>query len=300
MIACPLVQKAEIRAHYDIGTPFYRLLWGRHLHHGLWAGRESAHEAAVRLTDTVAVEADIRSGMRVLDVGCGMGGSAIHLARKLHCHVTGITLSPVQRHWASWSARLGRVARRTAFSCADAEKVDYRPASFDVVWSLECTEHLFDKPRFFRRAATWLRPGGRMAICAWLAGDGALGDEASDRVSRVCRDFLCPSLGTSEEYVTWMERAGLVVERVHDWTAQVSRTWELCRRRVRRSGVRWLARRLDRNAERFLDGFTNILEAYESGAMRYGCLIATRPAETGVARSASCAPEVRVGVECRC
>jgi len=297
MIACSLVNKAEIRKHYDIGTPFYRVLWGRHLHHGLWAGKESAHEAAVRLTDSVAEEAGIRTGMRVLDVGCGMGGSAIHLARQYDCRVTGITLSPVQRRWASWSARWNRAERNTSFACADAESVDYPPGSFDVVWSLECTEHLFDKPRFFRRAADWVRPGGRMAICAWLVGDGDLDALASARVSRVCRDFLCPSLGSSQDYVEWMEDAGLVVERVHDWTSQVSRTWELCRRRVRRSGVRWLARRFDRSAERFLNGFTNILEAYESGAMRYGCFIATRPVECRVS-SANDAPNAALA--CRC
>ena len=49
------------------------------------------------------------------------------------------------------------------FACQDVETVEYPARSFDVIWSIECTEHLFDKPRFFRRAASWLRPGGRLA-----------------------------------------------------------------------------------------------------------------------------------------
>ena len=36
MISCPTVSKHEIRSHYDLATVFYRLLWGRHIHHGLW------------------------------------------------------------------------------------------------------------------------------------------------------------------------------------------------------------------------------------------------------------------------
>jgi tocopherol O-methyltransferase len=52
-----------------------------------------------------------------------------------------------------------------------------------VVWSIECTEHLFDKRQFFQRVAQWLRLGGRVAICAWLAGSSC----DSDMMSRVHR-----------------------------------------------------------------------------------------------------------------
>ena len=81
-----------------------------------------------------------------------------------------LTLSPVQRHWAAASAALQGVSRRTRFLAADAESVEFDDASFDVLWSVECTEHLFDKAEFFRRAAGWLRPGGRLAIAVWFEG----------------------------------------------------------------------------------------------------------------------------------
>ncbi len=99
-----------------------------------------------------------------------MGGSSIWLARELSCNVRGVTLSPFQSKWASASALIKRVKPRPKFECADAEKLEIAAGSQDVVWSVECTEHLFDKPAFFERAAQWLRPGGKIAICAWLAG----------------------------------------------------------------------------------------------------------------------------------
>src|SRR6266403_1410453 len=105
MISCPTVSKPDIRFHYDLATVFYRLLWGRHIHHGLWDAEESAAVAAQRLTDTLAAEARIDEGQAVLDVGCGMGGSSIHLAREFDCRVTGITVSPLQRLWAKTAAR---------------------------------------------------------------------------------------------------------------------------------------------------------------------------------------------------
>src|SRR5207247_40611 len=131
------------------------------------------------------------------------------------------------------------VARQARFLCDDAEKVEIPPHSLDVVWCIECSEHLFDKPRFFQRAASWLKPGGCIALCAWLAGDALPGAAVQD-VYDVCEGFFCPSLGTTGEYTGWMNQAGLTVERCHDWTSRVDRTWELCRDRVRRTRMRWL------------------------------------------------------------
>jgi tocopherol O-methyltransferase len=88
---------------------------------------------------------------------------------------------------------------------------------------------------------------------------------------------LCPSLGTRDDYAEWITGAGLVLERDFDWTPRVTRTWELCEERVRRSGVRWLARLVDRNTVVFLDRFRTILKAYQTGAMKYGCFIARKP-----------------------
>src|SRR5262249_32265066 len=133
MISCPTVSKREIRSHYDLATVFYRLLWGRHIHHGLWQADEPAWAAAQRLTDDVAAEAGIVRGEEVLDVGCGIGGSAIHLARALGCQVTGVTLSPFQRSWAALSARWHGVAGDVRFLCADAEMATFDNAAFDVV-----------------------------------------------------------------------------------------------------------------------------------------------------------------------
>lgn len=278
MISCATVRKEEIRSHYNLATLFYRLLWGRHIHHGLWDAEESATVAAQRLTETLACEAGIRPGEQVLDVGCGMGSSSIHLAKQFDCRVTGVTLSPVQRWWARRAARWHGASATTDFLCGDAERLEFPPQSFDLVWSIECTEHLFDKPAFFRNAAQWLRPGGRMAICAWLAGRDTTTTEARQQVYDVCEGFLCPSLGTAADYVQWFQQAGLTVEKSYDWTSRVWRTWELCAQRVRRTGVRNLARLLDRNQVLFLDRFETILKAYQTGAMEYGCFIARAPA----------------------
>lgn len=277
MISCPTVTKREIRLHYDLATAFYRLLWGPHIHHGLWRGDESPEVAQRQLIDAVATRAGVCDGARVVDVGCGMGGSSVHLAKHYGADVTGVTLSGVQRFWAGLGATVRGVGRRTRFVRADAEQIDYPPHTFDVVWSIECTEHLFDKAAFFRKAARWLKPGGRLAVCAWLAGDGPLDETARQRVFDVCEGFLCPSLGTRADYEGWFASAGLKPRSFDDWTDRVAQTWQICLDRVARSGVRRLSRVLHRGSTLFLDRFEAILAAYRTGAMAYGCFVADAP-----------------------
>ncbi|NDC64287.1 MAG: methyltransferase domain-containing protein [Planctomycetia bacterium] len=130
MISSDLVDKPAIRGHYDLATPFYRLLWGPHIHHGLWSAEDAARRvplvgpraAQEHLTATTAGLAGLRAGERVLDVGCGMGGSSILLARKPGCLVTGVTISGVQRPWAQASAAVAGVRRSVAFRCADVTR----------------------------------------------------------------------------------------------------------------------------------------------------------------------------------
>lgn len=276
MLSCPTVEKRVIRGHYDVSTPFYRLLWGPHIHHGLWEANETPRQAQLHLTERLATLAGITDGTQMVDVGCGMGGSSIHLAKTRRCTALGITISPLQRAWATTSARWHGVRDRVEFQRADAERFEIPAASKDVVWSIECTEHLFDKPRFFERAAGWLKPGGRVAICAWLAGDTS--DPAKiKQVHDVCEGFFCPSLGTAADYCHWMERAGLRVEACLDWTSRVTRTWEICAERVRKTRVRWMAHLAGYDSVLFLDRFDTILNAYRSGAMQYGCFVARKP-----------------------
>ncbi len=277
MISCSSVRKSSIKNHYDLSTLFYRLIWGPHIHHGLWFGDEPPQFATQQLSECLARHAAIQRDNVVYDIGCGMGGSSALLARQYACIVTGVTLSPVQRRWAATANTLRRTSPRPQFICADAEKIDFPAKSADIVWSIECTEHLFDKPRFFERAATWLKPGGRLAICAWLSGDDEQSLQTQRLVHEVCEGFFCPSLGTQVDYRKWFTDAGLVVQKTEIWTEQVLKTWELCRDRVASSKVRWLAKLFGQEHVLFLDRFDAILEAYRTRAMEYGCFIAQRP-----------------------
>jgi tocopherol O-methyltransferase len=96
-------------------------------------------------------------------------------------------------------------------------------------------------------------------------------------VEDVCRRFVCPSLATRQDYARWITESGLTVQHNIDWTDRAEKTWEICKRRVSKSGVRRLAKILDDDQVAFIDGFDTLLSAYRTGAMQYGAIIAEKP-----------------------
>lgn len=279
---CPL-EVADIRDHYDQLSSVYRTLWGEHIHHGFWRKPdETAAAAQENLTRELARRAAVANGDHVLDVGCGLGGSSLLLAKEFGCYVEGISISPKQVLSAQQEAARRKLEGRAVFAVEDANELQLRESPYDVVWSIECTEHLFDKPRFISTCENLLRPGGRLAICAWLAGEN-LDRKQKDLVGDVCRGMLCPSLGSMNDYLAWMRGSGLEVISAHDVTANVARTWDLCRSLLNVPLVKPLLAAGSPRLHAFASSFTSIAEAYRTGAMAYGMIVGAKrqPAGSG-------------------
>src|SRR5689334_15996501 len=100
----------DIARYYDLSERHYRLFWNldksRSLHYGYWdSSTRNFHEALLNINRVLADKANIQEGERVLDAGCGVGGSALWLAKERKCLVTGISLNKTQIEKATASAR---------------------------------------------------------------------------------------------------------------------------------------------------------------------------------------------------
>jgi len=268
----------EVQKHYDRLSRFYRMLWGEHLHHGYWENGESIDRAQIKLMEQLAEKAQITRGAHVLDIGCGIGGSAFWLADQYECRVTGLTISPIQARMATKKAKSKGLANRVEFLVTDANTWQPQPESVDVVWIMESSEHFKDKKNFFARCAHALKPDGVLAVCAWLRGEQS--EKEQPLVAAIAEAMFSASLDTLRQYAAWMREASLKVETVIDITKNVAPTWEHCFRMAQRLKLNWLVYLADAPTRRFVQSFPLMSQAYANGAMAFGLFVARKALPT--------------------
>ena len=251
-----------IRRHYDSLSPWYLLFWGDHLHHGWFTtGKEKPREAQIEMLWQCASMARVRFAARVLDVGCGYGGTSVFLASELGCRVDGLSLSPNQLAVANKKAAAANVRSNVRFHLQDAEKFEYPYDHYDLVWTMESSEHFADKQRYFHRVCRTLRSDGRLLLAAWT------GSMTSDSVRSVAKHFICPEICTADEYVEFIEAAGMEVQEVVNATSYALPTWQICLQRIER--FRLLRHLVSDDVRSFGEGLEVILNAYLSGELTY-------------------------------
>ena len=167
-------------------------LWGEHVHLGHYgdppAARDfrRAKEAFVHELVRWSGLDQLPAGSTVLDVGCGIGGSARILARDYGFDVLGISISEAQVRRATELTEEGLTCR---FAVMDALALDCPDQSFDAVWSVEAGPHMPDKQRYADELLRVLRPGGCLAVADWNRRDPS--DGAMNRKERwVMRQLL--------------------------------------------------------------------------------------------------------------
>jgi tocopherol O-methyltransferase len=162
------------------------------------------------------------------------------------------------------------------FVVVDANAWQPEPESVDVVWIMESSEHFRDKKNFFERCARALKPGGVLAVCAWLRGEQCAPDRHRELVATIGRAMFSASLDTLSQYATWMRDVNLKVETAIDITKNVAPTWEHCFRMAQRLKLNWLVHLADAPTRRFVQSFPLMTQAYATGAMAFGLFVARK------------------------
>jgi len=269
-----MLLKDKIVQHYDELSPYYKDLWGVHIHHGFWnTATKTKEEAQEQLIRELIFRAEIENGARILDVGCGLGGTAIYLNKALGANVTGITISPVQIDIANNLARNCDADIRLVLMDAENMELDDR---YDIVWSVEAISHLHKKIDCFRAIARSLEVGGKLVIADWFKSNTATTTEERKFLEPIERTMLVPKLETPCAYVNYISNAGLDVTIFEDLSANVFRTWDLAIELIREPALWKFAATRGKDFTAFLEGFAAMRAGYRSKALIYGMLVAQK------------------------
>jgi cyclopropane-fatty-acyl-phospholipid synthase len=178
--------RRNIHAHYDIGNPFYArwldpgLTYSSALFNGDFTlALEAAQRAKYqRIVDTLG----LRAGMRVLEIGCGWGGFAMHAAR-LGIHVHGVTISAAQLDEARTRVEAAGLAGQVELALRDYRTLD---GQYDAIVSIEMFEAVGEKywPVYFGILRDRLVPGARALVQTITI------DEAHFVAYRATSDFI--------------------------------------------------------------------------------------------------------------
>jgi phosphoethanolamine N-methyltransferase len=154
----------------------------------------------------------LRPGVRVLDVGSGIGGAAFHLARRYGAKVVGIDLAEEMVAIAQGRLRDEHNSDDVMFILGDVLTTQV-PEPFDIVWSRDAFMHIADKPGLFSRLYQLMAPGGRLIITDYARGKSPGSPGFEDYIRKTGYSVVEPG-----EYGCVLESAGFVDVRVDDAT----------------------------------------------------------------------------------
>eukprot|EP00092_Neocalanus_flemingeri_P040027 GFUD01043597.1.p1 GENE.GFUD01043597.1~~GFUD01043597.1.p1 ORF type:complete len:278 (+),score=73.55 GFUD01043597.1:55-888(+) len=148
---------------------------------------------------------DLKQGMKVLDIGCGTGGSAFYMARNYGVDVHGVDLATNMIAIAGdYRAEMeAAVKHRVQFYVEDATLMEYPQNFYDVVYSRDTILHIPEKEKLFRKFLSTLKPGGKLMISDYCCGDQKHSQRFLDYVAS--RDYKLYSV---QDYGRILEKAG--------------------------------------------------------------------------------------------
>ena len=190
----PAVSEDDIRKNYSkVGTNLIEQLYGD----------DFLSLSGLESSDAMIEATGIEAHTRMLDVGCGVGGPALHVAECTGCHVTGIDLMEWHAEEAASRAAARGLSEKTSFQAGNAGDLPFDASTFDVVWSQDAWCHVPEKDQVVNEAARVVKPGGYIAFTDWVALD----DLEPEYLATLQAAAAAANYATPDQYIGWLESA---------------------------------------------------------------------------------------------
>ena len=214
----------------------------------------------------------LRPGVRVLDVGSGIGGAAFHLARDYGATVTGIDLAEEMVAIAQdQAARLG-MTESVTFLLGDVLETPFAEP-FDIIWSRDAFMHIADKPRLFGRLHQLMAPGGHLIITDYARGKTPGSAEFERYIEKTGYSVIEP-----RQYGELLRAAGFVNVVVDDATARFVEILRSEEDRLTSNRAGFLASFSESDLDYLIDRWNMKIGFCQAGDMKWGIYVADKPA----------------------
>lgn len=169
-------------------------------------GKRVIHPGGRRSTEELFRRADFQPGQHVLDVGCGVGTTAIEIARRYGCQVTAVDISPIMLGRAQANIRAAGLERKITVEHGDITALQFPANAFDRVLA-EAVTMFVDRPQAARELVRVCRPGGRVLATEFLWRRPPTPEARQTFLGEVCPGM---TFDTLEDWVQIYRIAGLV------------------------------------------------------------------------------------------
>jgi SAM-dependent methyltransferase len=168
-------------------------------------GKKVIRPGGARATETLFRMAGLGAGDTVLDIGCGVGTTAIQLVSRFDCRVTGVDLDELMIEYARQNIRRAGLADKITLRQGDIQALPFADATFDVVSIEAVTMFTAHQQRSVQEAVRVCQPGGRIFDheFVWVR-------EPPGELRHVFDNLVCPgmSFGTQREWRELYQEAG--------------------------------------------------------------------------------------------
>ncbi len=206
-------QAGHTNDYYDVSNRAYELAWGSSFHFAPREPWESLGDSLLRLEWRIAEILQLRPGMKVIDMGCGISGPLTAIAAKSGANITGVTINGYQVHRGRQ-----RIVRQKLADTCDVMHADYidlpiKDGFFDAAYSFEAYCHASDKPACFSELYRVIKPGAEVVIVDWCSTEKY--DAANPHHVKLIDDIkiynATPSIFSFEDQIAAIAGAGFEI-----------------------------------------------------------------------------------------